>query len=479
MKRPTDSRTTDSLPSFLDVNNEVEAIPADAPANAEMGSTASDTTSPPADALSTDNGPEPATMAPPAATLAQPSPRPRLGRSPRQRTPGKRLSMLAMVIGALFCAGSIGLCIVPGEPAAELAQKPLPPQSLLVLGTILFVAGASQRRIGSLQQRLDDAEHQRAEGADALQQSLRDLVLAQHTNSEKPAAGEELQHVLVSMQRQEEKINNLTKAIKMYGKPLMEISGQSTELAGGLAQVKTAVEATNESTRQALARMEAQLRNHGAQKQDSGELQKALGEVASKIEAIGGKAGRSLEPLQQQLGRLDVTVAAMSQRLEDSEVKKSLLRLEDATQKARDEVAVLVRGENMQKAAAQLQDRLDQATTRLAESLGQMRDGNLSGLQAAVRELQREIAGVATAVAQIQASVKGGLRAAATPPAPTAGATSNSACVERTPESASTTALTATMADGKDSATGYQTGTRSSTGKNVFGAIAKLKQMKT
>jgi BioD-like phosphotransacetylase family protein len=112
-----------------------------------------------------------------------------------------------------------------------------------------------------------------------LQESLQFLVAAQQATAAKaPAAGEELQHVLITLQRQDEKINNLTKAIKMYGKPLMEISGQGTELAGSLAQIKTAVEAAAEVGRQANHRLESQLRSTGTPKQ---ELASTAGRCAS------------------------------------------------------------------------------------------------------------------------------------------------------------------------------------------------------
>ncbi|MEO6593862.1 MAG: hypothetical protein ABIP94_03820, partial [Planctomycetota bacterium] len=186
---------------------------------------------------------------------------------------------LAIVFGSVLLLGSIALAFLPGadQGTSWLARMGLEPRTLTVLGALVVVSGLLRRAIAGLHKRLDAAEGQ-SNGVDALQATLQEglqfLVDAQHASNERPpAAGEELQHVLVSLQRQDEKVNNLTKAIKMYGKPLMEISGQGTELAGGVGMVKTAVDVGTEATKQAFARLETQLRSVGGPKQEFVELQ--------------------------------------------------------------------------------------------------------------------------------------------------------------------------------------------------------------
>lgn len=477
MKNPSDSRTkTDDLPSFLhsteDADSRTEAV----------------------EGTSTDDTPDAATpqvlatepegagedVATDSTMVTEIDATPATGRRSRtvvRTTP--RGGTGSMLLGGGMLVAAVVLALLPNREAtlAGLARFGVEPASLMVAGLVLVLAGTNRRRLGTLQEQIDQTRNHESDTTTSLRESLQFLVDAQHASNERPpAAGEELQHVLIALQRQDEKINNLTKAIKMYGKPLMEISGQGTELAGSLNQAKTSIEAGNDAAVKALARIETQLKSQGTPGKEFAELAAAVQKVGAAVDALQkkGNAGPSLEPLQQQVGRLEVSVAAIGQRLEDSELRKSLLRLEDTTQKARDDMQQLLRGENLQKATTQLQDRLDKATGRLTEGLTQMRDGHIGGLETSIREIQREISGVATTVAQIQASVKSGARATAAP-APAAAATPAPApAPERTP------APTAPTTPAADSAgTGYSTGTRSSGGKNVLGAIAKLKQMKT
>lgn len=387
----------------------------------------------------------------------------------------------------VLAAAGLGVATLQGIQIGLADRLGVTPFGMFLFGSILVATGFVRRRIATVHTALEATGSQRTSGHDALQEGIQFLVDAHHATAAKaPAAGEELQHVLVTLQRQDEKINNLTKAIKMYGKPLMEISGQGTELAGSLAQIKTAVEAAAEVSRQANTRLESQLRNSGTPKQELAELQDGLRKLTAAVGTLGDKpaAMPSLEPLQQQLVRIDVSVQALAQRLENSEVQKSLLRLEEAQQKARSDVQQLLRGETVEKATAQLQKQLEGTTARLSDGLLQLRDGNLGGIETTVREIQREVAGVATSIAQIQAAVKqGGGRLAPSSPAPAAATPAPTAAPTAAPAAQPTPAAApapsaSAPAEAKEGAAGYQTGTRTTASKNVLGAIAKLKQMK-
>ena len=410
--------------------------------------------------------------------------------APAPTAPRRRNTRPAPTPVAVSAGGALGLfggvliatagLLAPKVPAIGTALQNfgLDGGTLVLLGAVTAAAGFVRRQVGVVQQRQAEADAQRLAEVESLQQSVQELAASHHAAGDKPPAGEELQHLMMAMQRQDEKVNNLTKAIKMYGKPLMEIAAQGTEIAGGIAGVRTVVDGGTESTRQAIARLEGQLRSLGG-KQDLAELQAGLGKLAARLEAVANNKGQGtdLAPLQQQLGRLEVTVAAVAQRLEDSEVRKSLLRLEEAAQKERDTMQELLRGDQLQKVAGELQTRLDRSTKNLADGLSQLRDGNLGGLESAVRDIQREVTGVATTVAQINAAVKNGARVAAAPaPAPAPAAAPAAAAPAAAPAAAAPTPAAAPAA--AESAGGYQTGTRSSGGKNVLGAIAKLKQMK-
>lgn len=480
MKHPTESKSsTDELPLFLDATTND-----DAPAAVGSDENGADAT-PDADAASdAASAADAATDGPTAETgeACEDAPA-RMDHQRAAEVQATRGGTLSIGLGAAALGATIALAAAPLSPTTleVLARYGLTPASLLIAGTVLVTTGANRSRLAALLQRIESVGKRTTDVTTGLEQGMQFLVDAQHANNERPpAAGEELQHVLVALQRQDEKVNNLTKAIKMYGKPLMEISGQSAELAGAMAQARASIEAGNETVRQSFARVESQLRTNGSQKEIA-DLSDIVLKVATTLDSMQKKASGtiSLEPLQQQIGRVEVNLAAIAQRVEDNELRKSLLRLEDVTLKAREDVQQLLRGENLQKATHHLAETVDKATGKLARGLDQMRDGQLGALEASLRETQREITGVATVVAQIQAALKTGGRAAIAPAGPASPAAAAPAPVAPTPGAAAPERpAEAKPAAAAGDNTAYQTGTRSSNGKNVLGAIAKLKQMK-
>lgn len=349
---------------------------------------------------------------------------------------GHRGGVLATLGGVLAAIGAAVAWFVPALAAAGLSTG-----TLLVLAAVLFAMARGQQSLQAMQRQL--AAHH-----DVLRQ------VGEQALDKPPASGEELQHVLMSLQRQDEKINNLTKAIKMYGKPLMDIAGQSTDLVGGMSGLRQSVEAAAAKAEQSAARLDARL-------------------------AEATRQQVSLEPVQQHLSRLEVSLAAIAQRLESSDVHKSLARLEETMQQSRDGIRELLKGDPLRELASRLQQCVDTATKGLADGLGQLRDGNLGRLEGAVRELQREIAGIATAIAQVSAAVKNGPRTVATaspapPPATSEPATTPPAAAAPATDDSAPSSASSTNAEGG----GYQTGTRTTAATNVLGAIARLKKMK-
>lgn len=368
-----------------------------------------------------------------------------------QPTPPPVGGSLAMGTGLIVTiAGFVAACV----PAATAAMNGvIEPQIIALLGIALFGIGAAQRRVGRMQQRLDGIEQQRAESDQELRETMAQLLdrdTSQAPQATTNADSAEVQQMLLSLQRQDQKINNLTKAIKMYGKPLMDIAGQGTELAGSVSQVKALVEGAAETTRQAINRVEQTMRG-SSPKAD-------LGDLPTKIT------------------KLEVSLAAMAQRLEDTEVRKSLVRLEDGGKELRTQIDQLQSSETVREATTELQQTIDKATTGLSKGIEQLRDGNLTGLESSVKEIRRELSGLATGMSQIQAAVKSGVKVAgnAAQPAPPAAANPSST----SDKAAATGKASAPPKSSSDADGGYSTGARNSGGKNVLGAIAKLKQMK-
>lgn len=359
---------------------------------------------------------------------------------------------MTMMLGAALTVTGLITAALPAATAALAAA--IAPQTITLLGLALFAIGTGQRRTSRVQQRLKALENERSSVDDELRDTLAQILQGQAGQGVNGTEAGDTQQLMLSLQRQDQKINNLTKAIKMYGKPLMEIAGQGTELAGSAAQIKALVEGAAESTRQGVNRVEQLVRSGG------------------------GKS--NLSDLPAQIGKLQVSLAAISQRIEDPEVRKSLVRVEDATTQLATQLKTLQRGENVKAATTELQQSLNHATSGLQKGLEQMREGNLTGLETSVKDIQRELAGLATAMSQVQAALKNGApvaarapQAAPAPAAAAAGATTSSANKHAAPAAASG----GKAPDGKDGS-GYTTGKRKSGGKNVLGAIAKLKSMK-
>lgn len=360
---------------------------------------------------------------------------------------------MTMLFGAALTLTGLITAALPAATAAIAAA--IAPQTITLLGLAVFAIGTSQRRTSRVQQRLRAFETDRSSVDDELRDTLAQILQGQVGQGMNSAESDDTQQLMLSLQRQDQKINNLTKAIKMYGKPLMEIAGQGTELAGSVAQVKAQVEGAAESTRQGINRVEQLVR--------------------------GGSGKTDLGDLPEQIGKLHVSLTAMSQRIEDTEVRKSLVRVEDATTQLATQLATLQRGENVKAATTELQQSLDQATSGLQKGLEQMREGNLTGLETSVKDIQRELAGLATAMSQVQAAVKNGTHVAASArpaaPAPVAAAATAAPTTSSANNQAAASGGQTAAANDKDDS-GYTTGKRKSGGKNVLGAIAKLKSMK-
>lgn len=344
---------------------------------------------------------------------------------------------LAMCLGITGWLAGIGVGMA-GEQLQHLAKFGLTPTTLFVLGAVAFGAGCVRRWLNEVR---DAQQPEDSNGTEELSAQIAELLERQHAGAGANAESlGDVQQVLLALQKQDDKTNNLTKAIKMYGKPLMDIANHGTELAATLAQVKTAVDGGGDSQRAAWSRIE------------------------SLIRKTGGDA------MQEQLGRFEVAIQAVSQRLEDA--ARTLIRLEDAAGKSREQIDELSRGESVEAATKNIQQQLEDSTRKLQGGIEELREANLGELETTVRDIQREVATIATAVSQIQAAIKAGGFAKAAP-APAAA----SAPAPAKAPSASKDSAPDAGADGDESA-GYSTGARRSKGKNVLGAIAKLKQMK-
>jgi hypothetical protein len=363
----------------------------------------------------------------------------------------------------------------------DLSAYGLEPNLLIGLGSVLLIAGVVRRQLAWSNYRIDELAYTHQEAQLDVQANLQYLVEHQQHHFERPPAqGEELERVLHAVQRQDDKINNVSRALKMYGKPLMEIANQTAEVSAQLTKLQTELGQLATTTQETFSQL-AERTADGSGSIDLAPLQEMTQKLTENLEQRMRALGERLPDtsgLQQQLVRLEASVQALTQRQEDGEVRKSLVRLEDFGKAQTQMFEQLVKAEGLTAETTRLEKQLDVAIGKVFRSVDQMRQQDMSALESGVKDLQRELAGVATATAYLQQSMKGSgaqrpaVQQQAAPPTAAPSSPADS------PAPAASDSSTSPSPPDSGSAAAYSTGARSSSGKNVLGAIAKLKNMK-
>ncbi len=187
----------------------------------------------------------------------------------------------------------------------------LTPAALTMIGIIVTGIGSLRGRQANIELWVSEVEATLADTDTGISASLDYLVEAQeHHLDRPPASGEELDRVLVVLQRQDEKVNNLTRAIKMYGKPLIEITKQLTDLGSRVESVRSSmggiVEAVDGTgVEKALAKISNRL-----QRNIGGELDKILTEISNHSDEA---TMSSLEGLKQELSAVAANIAKLQE----------------------------------------------------------------------------------------------------------------------------------------------------------------------
>lgn len=405
----------------------------------------------------------------------------------------------------LLCGGIAVTLLEPsGSLRATLSSVGLDAPVLLTIGAVAFVMSAVRRQHALAVARYEELASVQQETRDEVQSHLQKLVDQREAAADRPPAeGEELARVLDALERQDEKIGNITRALKMYGKPLMEIATQGNDLAAQIAQTKQQMDAFGESLQQGLSKLETAARGRTV---DLGPLEAKLVEFAADTRrnlAALGERMPSESSLQQQLVRVEAQITALSQRMDDSEMRKSLLRLEDSNKLHGKKLEQLAHQDAVHEEVQRLEKLVDTTIGKLSHTVDQVRDKELGTLESTIRDIQREVTGLATSVAYIQQTVRGVAARPAAPAAPAermpepalAGARIETTAAEThtpTPTAAPSTpsapfpapssgpvqAAPGATADAQAGVAENRTGARATSSKNVLGAIQKLKKMK-
>ncbi|GAB4150870.1 MAG: hypothetical protein Fur0037_19560 [Planctomycetota bacterium] len=437
-----DRETMDDLPGFLDESQETGAD-LEAEGALEAGTGEEPDFDEPPDEDPADYA-ESRADAPPAIPLA----------------PQASGGVAAAVLGSLLVLGGIALAPLyeQGLLNRELESYGLAPSTVLLVGCLLVGLSAIRRQGSRAARGIEAALRERDEAERGLRERIEALLSSQTDGAASPIHESSMQELLNRIHRQDERLANLTRAVKMYGKPLMEISNQCIDTASAVSQVRERIEASGKSLAEEIASVRASLE----QRPDSVPL----------IENLAQKIAQSENRLLHQMTRIEALVQAVTQRLEDSELRKSVLRLEEVSEQMNAGIRALAEGGSPREVSRELSQVIESAISRLAESVAEIRNDNLSPLENCVRDIQREMTGVATAVAGIRQSLRNPAPQGAAPVPPPAQPAASPA------ESAPFAAAASPAREETRPASGYQTGVRKAGSKSVLSAIARLRQMK-
>ncbi len=480
MSKPKDHDSTDDLlsdllgPDFMATGMLKPNTPAASAAPAATGTE---------EAAQTE--PDVATAADPVpSTDAETPARRRRPRANDASTQKQHKSGVGAMVGAACLFGGIIATVLQSSNAftTTLRSVGLDAPVLMTIGAVVFVLSIVRRQHALAQLRYEQLAQAQNDKESELHGSLQYLVEQHQLSSERPPAeGEELQRVLVSLQRQDEKVGNLTKALKMYGKPLMEIASQGNEIAAQVQQLKQQLDAMQkglEKTPAAGAQDLAPLDRRLAETQK--DLLAAIASLADRMPRDAGVA-----PI---LRRIEESLAALTSRIDDGETKKAITRLEETHRAQTQKLDKLADQASVHEEMQRLERVVDVTVGKLTHTVDQVRDKDLGGLENSVREIQREVSGLGNSISSLQQALRSGAAAA---PRAAQHATHQEPSVAHgahaSEESQHSTSAPAAVAaavgagsshDAQAGVAENRTGTRAASSKNVLGAIAKLKQMK-
>jgi len=338
------------------------------------------------------------------------------------------------VLGILLAVATASRPASVAQLLEACARLSLTPALLLGFGLATWgvgvLLGRQQRNAQLLAQTVVDL-HATLDAASRIEDTA--LALQEAAGASASLSGDDIGHVLFALQRHEEKLNNLTKATKTFGKPLVEMTTQLAEVAAQISQGQTNVQAVRVAAESGFGRVEELLRQ-----QSEGESSKAE-EVRRALEqataAWQGTLDGALRELSQAPSAVQGQLASLTQELDRKLVASG------------------------QRVCAELGRELG---TRLEELGKSSREAgiDLTPIHNAIAALRRDLAGLA----------------------------SSTGSTRKVPEAAPAAAPAATTAPpaakGSDDvpASGLaQTiaGERSTKGANTLGAIAKLKKMRS
>ena len=361
---------------------------------------------------------------------------------------GRILQILAWSFGG----AGIGLILAsvlfrePMQPILEAIDGfYLTPSHLLIFGLIFAAMGAAQRQRKGLYngggldlERIERIEH----NLEYLIEHAGTVTGVQPPDS----SGHEMGQMFIALQRQDEKLANLTRATKMYGKPLIEISNQVSDLLGKAADADKVVQQLEKSLIAASREMSTSVTEAI---ESASDVSTPFADQLAEILLASRSAATTV-------GELKNEQQAQAEELQNQQRK---LIEETQTTLAKD---IHQRMDEMNKRLDKACDSIEQLATAGGGSGGDQQ------LDQTLDSIRKELSTMATSMSRIQHA--GVAAAPAAPAAPVPAAPAGPA-----------------PAGGgggvklKKNATGLAqsiAGERKASGTGVLGAIAKLKQMR-
>lgn len=386
----------------------------------------------------------------PIATEPEPQPLPSVA-APVQTS--SRAALMGIGGGAALAIGGVMLMaasLTAPEFAAGflklLDSLQLGPAQLVICGLILLGFGGIRRRQLQSQQVMQTLIQLAERATQASDDGLDQIYdFGERQGSAQASIQEDLQCSLHALQRQDEKIANLTRATKMYGKPLMEITNQLadtntqvTEVASELREIKVALQENR-------SYMEDLVRANPGGGQDSEALSRVLrrmGEdLRQELERGAATRGRN-DDLQPTLEEMRVAMGALRHEFEEMRETRAAVDLQPLAKETREAIDALRKELSSHESAG----------------------FDPSHIEAPMRAVRDQIKGLEQ---MIQGLSRGG---AAPAPAPAPESRSTHKVKETSQPQPSEPAI-----DERQPST---SGRKKGDGKNVLGAIEKLKRLR-
>ena len=397
----------------------------------------------------------------------------------------------ASVFGSLLAtAGTVWAAVGTELPLDTLTQAGVSPFGMSTVGLIVLVYGALARGQRSVENAAAASQPAPATIDPQLLESLRARPSQDASGPELDELRQDIGRILVVLQRQDEKITNLTRATKMYGQPLVEITNQVNDVSarqrdtlksvGVVAEGLTRVEQATQAITAAVDRVAEPLDTLG-ELDFSGPLQSEFSRASEQLRQVLEGMGPALRSDLSELGRpTAAAVERLGARLDTVEAS-----IDGQARRIANELGSEVSAQ-VQKLGSGLREEFEENSRKLREGMRSIGDevadamskaGNsaqspvdLSSVENACEHLKREVSGLATSIARLTNAP----RPAA--PAPTA---AQPAAEPTAPSAPQQTAAPAEQ--GKKAPGGLAhsiAGSAAKPGKNVLGAIAKLKSMR-